>query len=91
METRMTKAQLRKNMLPIVIIHFQDHSADLEGIAEPFKFAAIGVVLRSDKNGYTLGHWVPTDDNDGPDNYVTSYVAKVPGISVQTIGHFKVR
>lgn len=76
-----------KGMLPVVIITFQDHSADLEGEARPFFFKAIGVVLKSTAEGYTLGHWIDVTEKDVLKPDVTTYVAKVKGLKIQTIGH----
>lgn len=42
----MKKRELRKKMLPVVIVSFQDHSAHLEGMAEAVRFTAIGVILK---------------------------------------------
>lgn len=83
----MNKRRARKNMLPIVVMHFQDHSAHLEGTAKAYYFQAVGVVVAETKEGYTLGHWidVTTQGRAKPD--VTTYVAKVKGLKIKTIGH----
>lgn len=88
---------MRKNkkdkMLPIVVITFQDHSAELEGMAQPFIFTAIGVVLKETPDGYIIGHWLqnfpvkPTEEC----GEVTTYVAKVKGMQIQTISHLVVK
>lgn len=88
----MSKKQLCKEILPIVCIGFQDHSANLEGQAEPYIFLAIGVVLKEDALGYLIGHWlqqspkVPLDEIGD----VTTYIAKVKGLTIKTVGHVKV-
>jgi hypothetical protein len=70
--------------LPIVHITFIDHSAHLEGIADPIYFVAVGLLLNETKEGYTLGHWVgPNGAAD--DNSITSFVAKVKGMKVRKI------
>lgn len=73
--------------VPIVMISFQDHSANLEGVAEAYQFLAIGFLIKEDKNGYTLGHWIDVTDSDGDKSgEVTTYIAKVKGLKKTQIG-----
>lgn len=82
-----------KSILPVVLISFQDHSAHLEGVAEAYQFLAVGVILKEDKSGYTLGHWLqktPEVDLELMGD-VTTYIAKVKGLKIQTIAHVRVK
>lgn len=85
----MTKKRMREQLLPIVIITFQDHSAHLEGLADPVIFTAVGVLLKETVLGYRLGHWVKPKMKPSEKELITSYVAKVRGMSIKTIGHWK--
>jgi hypothetical protein len=88
------KKQLNKKqrLLPIVLISFQDHSADLEGIAAPYHFTAIGVVLKETPEGYVLGHWLQSSPAKPFEDMgeVTTYIAKVKGMKIKTINHLVV-
>ncbi len=72
---------------PLVLISFQDHSVHVEGTSEPVMFLAHGILLKEDKMGYTLGHWL----KDGNEGEITTYVAKVKGLKKKTIGHLKLK
>lgn len=74
-------------MLPIISIHFQDHSADIEGEAKPFYFFAIGLVLKETAHGFTLGHWLDVTVPGKGTPEVSTYVAKVKGMKVTTLAH----
>ena len=89
----MSKAKLRKSMLPLVIIGFNDHSANFEGEADPYKFLAIGLLLKETPEGYLLGHWVKVSHREHEEDLgdVTTFIAKVAGMQVRTITHLKVK
>lgn len=79
----------KSKLLPIVAISFQDHSCHHEGVAGPVMFLAIGIVQKEDDMGYYITHWLRTGDSDGDSGpEITSYVAKVKGLKIKTIGHF---
>lgn len=70
----------------VVKISFQDHSGNLEGMAEPYMFLAIGVILKEDEYGYTLGHWTRLNNFENNEiGEITSYVAKVKGLKIKTL------
>lgn len=77
--------------LPIVIMSFQDHSADLEGHAEPYKFVAMGAIIKETPEGYLLGHWLNVSHPDEKLGEVTTYVAKVKGLKKQQIGVWRMK
>jgi hypothetical protein len=89
----MSKTSLQKSMLPLVVIGFNDHSADFDGEATPHKFLAIGLLLKETPEGYLLGHWIKVNhrehENDLGD--VTTFIAKVVGMQIKTITHLKVK
>jgi len=89
----MTKKQMRASMLPLVVIGFNDHSANFEGEADPYKFLAIGLLLKETEEGYLLGHWIKVShrENDHDLGDVTTFIAKVVGMQIRTITHLKVR
>lgn len=79
---------MKKNKkIPIVAMTFQDHSADLEGEAQPFHFLAVGILQKETPLGYYLGHWL--DLNNKGKGEVTTYIAKVKGMKIRVIGHIQ--
>lgn len=78
----------KHGLAPVVVISFQDHSANLEGESAPYQFLAVGIVYKETREGYYLAHWV--DVTDKPKGEVTTYIAKVRGLCIRTISHVKV-
>lgn len=80
---------MKKKLLPIVVIHFQDHSASTDGAIGPVRFVAVGVVTEETREGYQIAHWLkderPTAGQRIED--VTTYIAKVKGLRIETVGH----
>lgn len=81
-----------KKVLPIVLISFQDHSANLEGRSDPYQFLAIGVIIEETEDGYVIGHWIRQNQKVRLSDIgeITSYVAKVKGLKMRKIGSIKV-
>ncbi len=74
--------------MKIVLISFQDHSVHTEGTATPVLFVACGLLLKEDAKGYLLGHWIKAEGGHkiSECGEITSYVAKVRGLKIQTVG-----
>lgn len=77
----------KQQLLPVVSMTFQDHSAHLEGKAEPYKFLAIGIVYKETTHGYYLAHWLDVTKPGKLGKEITTYIAKVKGLKISVLTH----
>lgn len=81
------KSTKKQTILPIVLMHFQDHSGDIQAKSHPYYFYAMGAIMEEDEGGYYLAHWVDVTKPHKPKADASTYIAKVKGLKIRTIGH----
>lgn len=79
-----------KKKLDIVMITFQDHSANLDKRSRPYHFLAVGVLIEETDMGYHLSHWIDISSTKKLHEDVSTYVAKVKGLKLTRISHILV-